>query len=83
MNDDKRAVEEFAKLVKKKTQEQIYDHYINQVERPFTGSDSREEEFLESLTPGQREAYDLAVKDREALRDAFMALDLQAPEPSG
>jgi hypothetical protein len=81
-NDAERAKEEFLKLAKTKTQEQIDDHYENQVDHPFTGTDSREDDFKETLTKEQLEAYDKAIKAREQLRDKYLALGLTAPEPT-
>lgn len=81
-NDPKRAKEEFDKLAKTKTQEQIDDHYANQVDHPFTGSDSREEDFLDTLSPEQKNTYEKAVKEREKLLEKYTALQLEAPEPT-
>jgi hypothetical protein len=54
----------------------IIERY-NNVNRPFTGTLTREVQFKRSLTPTQAEMYQAAIEERRALRAAFRMLRQQ------
>lgn len=82
-HDRERAQQAYAKLALTKTEDQIQEHYLKQVEHPFTGSEASEEEFIDKLTEKQKATYERAIKERERLRDQFLELELTAPQPTG
>ena len=58
---------EIQDLMQKKTAQQIMVNYITWANAPFTGSLTRENEFLETLSAEQRQAYDQARADRQRI----------------
>ena len=53
------------KLLLTKSKSDITDYYRNRITRPLTGSADREREFLQSLTPEQKQLYDSLKKQRQ------------------
>jgi hypothetical protein len=75
MSDAKREMDD---LLKKKTRQQIADHWKKWVASPYTGQRAREGEFMRTLSAEQRSAY---LKSRETRREvARKAIELLRTE---
>ncbi len=75
--DRERADKAMEDLAKKKTHEQIVNHFRERVLHPFTGSSLKDEKaFYNSLDSEQKQTYDQAVRDRAEI--SKQALDWYA-----
>jgi hypothetical protein len=61
-------------LLHTKTPDQVFDHLTRWPLFPFTGQARREAGFVQTLNPEEKQAYDQAVENREAV--AHQAIDL-------